>query len=145
VAYTYPTVTDFKAYYVRNFPYGTDPITTIIDSDITKAIQKSTLNINQGLFSDQESFTLACTMLSAHYLALDMQSSSQGISAKMEWPTQSKSVGTISTSSAIPQRILDNPLFASLSSTSYGLDYLMMVIPLLSGQIFMIDGGTQVL
>lgn len=143
MAYSYPVNTDFKSYFVRDFPYGTDPTISILDADIDKAIYKTTVNINQGLFETQESFTLACLLLDAHYLVLDMRSSSQGISAKFEFPVNSKAVGSVSTSYSIPQRLLDNPILSAYYSTAYGAEYINMVLPLLSGQIFLIDGGTQ--
>ena len=142
MSFTNPINTDFKNFFVRDFPYGTDPATSILDSDIDKAIFKASININPALFGDQASYTLAFEQLTAHYLVMDMRSSSQGISGKVEWPVNSKSVGVVSESFSIPQRILDNPMMAYLAQTSYGCDYLMMVLPLLTGQMFIVEGGT---
>lgn len=45
-----PSVSDFKTQFTRDFPYGTDPNTSVLDSDITSAFTYTNVNINQGLF-----------------------------------------------------------------------------------------------
>lgn len=142
MAYTNPTITDFKSYFVRDFPYGTDPNTSILDQDIANAFQETQVNMNQGLFADQSSYNLGYLLLAAHFLVLNIRSSSQGISGQFSWNQNSKAVGSVSEAFSIPQRILDNPVFAMLSKTNYGARYLMMIMPQLSGQIFIAPGTT---
>ena len=143
MSYLNPTIAEFKGYFVRDFPYGTDPATSILDSDITKAFGQTNLTINQGLFSSQEDYTTCYMWLCAHWLVVDLQAAGQGINSQFSWNATSKSVGSVSVSQTIPQRILDNPEFAYLTSTQYGAKYLMLILPYLTGQIFTVPGRTH--
>lgn len=138
-----PTIADFKSFFIRDFPYGVDPETSILDQDIANAFAESDAVINQALFKSQSVYTLGFELLSAHYLSMSIRSSSQGISGQFSWNQSSKSVGSVSESFSIPQRILDNPEFAFLTKTTYGSRYLMMILPALSGQIYTVQGGTR--
>lgn len=142
MAYTVPTIADFKAYFVRDFPYGTDPKTSVIDQDITNALADSGVNFNESLFSDQANFNIGYLLLTAHFLVMTLRASSQGTSGQFSWLQNSRNVGSVSEGIAIPQRILDNPEFAYLSKTNYGAKFLMFILPQLSGQIFIVCGGT---
>lgn len=140
--YDIPSIEEFKAYWFRDFPYGTDPATSVTDADIIKAYGQTGVNFNQMLFSDQSTFNIGWFLLSAHYLVMDLRMSSQGIASKFSWGTQSKSVGSVSEAQAIPQRILDNPEFAYLVTTGYGAKFLNLILPQLSGQMFVVAGRT---
>lgn len=141
MAYIRPSVTDFKAYFTRDFPYGSTS-STVMDSDIIKAMGEADFNFNEGLFSSQENFNIGYLLLTAHYLVIDLRNSSQGIAGQFEWLASSKSVGSVSEGFSIPQRILDNPTLALLTKTNYGAKFLALVLPLLTGQIFISCGGT---
>jgi hypothetical protein len=140
--FTNPSVSDFQNYFVRDFTYGTDP-TTVNPIDITNAMMDAASQINQGLFGAQEQYTVGFLNLSAHYLVTSLQSSSQGVSGAWTWQTQSKGVGNVNQSYAIPQRILDNPMFSYLSKTNYGMKYLSLILPQLSGVMFTVHGTTK--
>lgn len=142
MAYTAPSATDFKSYFTRDFPYGSTDA-TVKDADITKAIAEAGFNINQGLFSSQSEYTIGYLYLTAHYLVIDLRASSQGIAGQYSWLQASKSVGSVSESFSIPQRILDNPYLAMLSKTNYGAKYISLLLPRLIGQVFTVYGGTQ--
>jgi hypothetical protein len=142
MAYTNPTVADFKAYFTRDFIYGTTS-TTVNDSDISKALAQASFNFNEALFATQSGYTLCFLWLTAHYLCIDMQASSQGLSGKAQWLVNSHSVGNVSESYAIPQRILDSPEFTMYATTAYGVKFLSLIIPNLSGQIFSVEGATH--
>lgn len=142
MAFENPSVADFKAYFTRDFPYGTDPNTSVLDSDITKAFVQTNATLNPCLFGEQAVYTVAYYNLSAHYLVTNLQASSQGISGQYGFLEQSKSVGNVSQAFAIPQRILDDPYWAMLSKTNYGALYLQMVIPYLCGAIGWVPGRT---
>lgn len=94
------------------------------------------MNINPALFPDQTSYTMGYNLLAAHYLVLNLRASSQGINGQYNFLQQSKSVGSIAESFGIPPRILDNPTFAMLCKTNYGAQYLQLLLPQLSGQMF---------
>ncbi len=138
-----PTAADFKAYFTRDFPYGTDPATSILDADINKAIVEAGVNFNSALWPTQALFTMAYLYLTAHYLVMDLRASSQGIAGSYSWMTSSKSVGSVSESFTIPQKILDNPYLAMISKTNYGAKYLSLALPQLAGQVFAVCGRTK--
>lgn len=141
--YTNPTVADFKAYYFRDFPYGTNISTSVTDADINKAFGQANINISQELFATQETYNIGYLLLAAHYLVVDLRMSSQGINGQYSFLEQSKSVGSVSQSFAIPQRILDDPYFSMLSRTNYGAKYLEIIIPQLAGNVFVVYGSTR--
>ena len=143
MSYTNPTVQDFKNQFVRDFPYGVDMNTTTLDSDIATAFQMTNINFNPDLWADQGSYSLAYLLLSAHYLVMNIRTSSQGLNGQFNFTQSGKSVGSVSESFAIPQRILDNPDWAMLCKTNYGAQYLQLVIPQLAGQMFIAYGHTQ--
>jgi hypothetical protein len=140
--YINPSVSDFKSYFTRDFPYSSNPNIGVLDSDIFRAIMESTYFINPDLFEDQINYSTAFYLLAAHNLVTNIQNSSQGLGSSYSWLTNNKSVGAVSEGFAIPQRILDNPEFAALAKTGYGMKYLTMVLPLLSGSVFVVCGKT---
>lgn len=142
MAYTVPTASDFKAHFTRDFPYGSTD-TTVMDSDITKAIAEAAVNFNESLWESQAVFTLAYLYLTAHYLVTDLRASSQGIAGSYSWLTGSKSVGSVSEGFSIPQKILDNPHLAMLSKTNYGAKFLSLALPRLVGNVVHVAGETQ--
>lgn len=143
MAYTNPSVADFKAFFNRDFPYGTDPETSVLDSDITKAFTFTNVNFNEALFGDQGSYNVGYLLLSAHYLVMNLRASSQGINGQFAFSENSKSVGNVSQGFAIPQRILDNPDWAILTKTNYGAQFIQLVLPQLAGQIYTVCGSTR--
>lgn len=143
MAFTNPTIEDFKTYWVRDFPYGNDPATSVTDADIAKAYGQVNVNFNPALWADQAAYNIGYLLLAAHWLVIDLRMASQGVSGQYSWLQASKSVGNVSESFQIPQRILDNPEYAMLSKTNYGAKYLMLVLPQLTGQMFNVFGSTR--
>lgn len=143
MAYLNPTIDDFKTYFFRDFPYGTDMATSVLDLDIGNAFQLTQVNLNPGLFADQQSYNIGYLLLSAHYLVMNLQASSQGIAGQYNWLQSSKSVGSVSESFAIPERVLADPYFAQLAKTSYGARFLQIIWPQLGGQVFNVLGTTR--
>ena len=143
MAYTSPTVAQFQAQFARDFPYTNDINTGVVPADITSAINLTDYSINQGMWPDQTSFTLAFLYLTAHYLVMNLRAASQGINGQYNWLQNSKSVGQVSESFSIPQRILDNPTLSQLAKTNYGAQYLQMLIPNLVGQMYTVQGSTK--
>jgi hypothetical protein len=140
--YDNPTVEDFKSYFTRDFPYGDDVSKNILDTDISRAQTEAGFDINEALFSTQEKYTTAYHLLSAHMLVLNIQASSQGIGGEYNWMHSSKSVGSVSESFAIPSMVSEDPYLSALAKTTYGHKYLMMVLPLLRGQMYTVEGAT---
>ncbi len=143
MAFDNPSVADFKAFFTRDFPYGTDPNVAVLDGDIAKAFQFTNVNMNQGLFQDQAAYSIGYYLLSAHYLVMNLRASSQGLNGQFTFLEQSKSAGSVSASYAIPQRVLDNPDWAMLMKTNYGAQFLQMIIPQLCGQVYSVHGSTR--
>lgn len=143
MAYTNPAISDFKLFFVRDFPYGTDANVAVLDADITKAFSFVDVNMNQGLFGSQASYNVGYLLLSAHYLVMNMRASSQGLSGQFNFLQQSKSVGSVAEAFGIPQRVLDNPDWSILCKTNYGAQFIQLVLPQLAGQIYTVCGGTQ--
>ena len=136
MAYQNPSIAQFQSQFVRDFPFGTNPQNQILDSDIALAFQMVNMNINQGLFPDQGSYTLCYNLLAAHYLVMNINSSSQGLQGQFNWTENSKAVGSVNQAFSIPQWILDNPLMSLLTKTNYGMEYLQLILPQLSGAMF---------
>lgn len=144
MGYIQPSISDFKSYFFRDFPYTPDgDLTGVTDADITNAMQLAAVNFNQALFGDQQSYQVAFLLLSAHFLVMNLRASSQGIAGQYEWLQNSKSAGSVSEGLSIPDRIMENPEFAMLSKTTYGAQYLFMILPQLTGQMFIAYGRTQ--
>lgn len=143
MAYNNPSVAEFKAYFSRDFPYSSDPEVGVTDTDIAKAFVMTNVNINQCLFANQAAYTLGYNLLSAHYLTMNLRASSQGQNGQFSFLEQSKSVGSISQSFAIPDRVLDNPYWSMLMKTNYGAEYLFMLLPQLTGQVYTVIGSTR--
>ncbi len=142
MAYLNPSIPDFKAYFVRDFPYSTDPNAGVMDADINKAYGQASININPNLFASQSTYTIGYLLLAAHYLVTDLRMSSQGLNGQYSWVETSKSVGSVSQSFSVPQKIMDNPYLAMLSRTNYGAKYLELIIPQLAGAVFPTAGRT---
>lgn len=141
-SYINPTISDFQARFVRDFPYGNADLTTVNDTDINQGLIQQQLSINPQLFNSQAAYTQGSLLLAAHFLVQNLRASSQGIAGKWDWVTQSKTVGSVNSSFAIPDRILENPELAMYASTTYGVMYLQMIMALLTGQMFSVAGGT---
>lgn len=142
MGYSNPTTDDFKNYFIRDFPFGTS-IDTVMDQDIMNAFFAADTSINQALFTSQGYFTRGFLMLAAHYLVTSLQASSQGISGQYSFLQNSRSVGSVSESIAIPPRIANNPVFAFYAKTNYGMQYLTMIIPALTGVLYTVEGATK--
>lgn len=142
MSYENPSVAQFKEFFSRDFPYGTDPATSILDSDITKAMLFTNMTINQNLFCDQPSYNIGYELLTAHYLVMNLRASSQGINGQFSFLEQSKNVAQVAQSFAIPQRILDNPDWAMFMKTNYGAQYMQLILPQLCGAMFIAPGRT---
>lgn len=140
--FLFPTVAQFKSYFFRDFPYGTDPTTSILDQDISNALQCAENDFPQGLFTTQGDFTQGVLLLSAHWLYMNIKAAG-GLSAQPNWVQTAKAVGNVSESFQVPQYIMDNPQLAMLSQTWYGKQYLFQILPRLSGQMWSMHGRTK--
>lgn len=142
MAYTNPVTSDFKAYFVRDFPYGgtSGDLSTVQDVDIQNAIADAGAFINQGLFPGQAPYNVGFLNLAAHFMVMSLRASSQGIAGQYNWLQSSKGAGPVSESFSIPQWILDNPMWSTLTKTNYGLKFLFLIMPNLVGVSYTLYG-----
>lgn len=115
----------------------------IQDYDITKAFSEAQVSLNQGLFGTDAQIQMGYLYLTAHYLTLDIRTANQGVQSTGEQIVNSRSVGGVSESYTIPQHYLDDPILAFYTYTGYGMKYLSLVLPLLRGNIGVVDGWTN--
>ena len=141
--YSNPSVADFQAQFIRDFPYGTDPATSILDQDVLNAFGWVNVTINPAIFPDQSTYTYGYLYLAAHRLVLNIRASSQGLQGQYTWAQNSKAVAGVNEAFTIPERIANNPLFMQYTKTSYGAYFLELVLPFLAGQMFTVSGRTK--
>ena len=141
--FAFPVVADFKAYFVRDFPYGTDVNANVLDQDIANAQTEAQVSINQALFPDQNTFNLGFNLFTAHTLVVNLRASSQGISGQFAWLQSGHSVGNVSEAFAIPERVQASPMYAYLTKTNYGAKYLNLIFPNLIGVVSTAHGRTN--
>lgn len=116
----------------------------INDDDIEKAFLQAKNMINVDLFGRNEELLKMCyLMLTAHFLVMDLNmGNGNGASSFL---ITSKSVGSVSASYGIPEKILKDPNFAYLSSTQFGLKYLVYILPLMTGNMYILNGKTSLI
>lgn len=108
-------------------------LTRVTDDDLAGAIADANLNVNQGLFGTQADYARAFLFLSAHNLVQNLLSAGEGMRSRGKWLVSTSSVGDVSESFEIPERIKEDPYLASISKTRYGMRYLEAVTPLITG------------
>jgi hypothetical protein len=144
VAYTAPTVADFKARFDRDFGFAADQtdMERVRDTDITRGITSASVNFNEALWESQAIYAEAYLLLAAHYLVTNLLNSSQGLGSQANWLTNSKSVMSVTESFIIPDRIARSPILAIYSKTGYGMEYLSLIMLRLIGNVALVQGNT---
>lgn len=152
MAFSFPSVADFKEYFYRDFPYATPAtgsggdetdMSKVQNADIEKAFTLAKANWNPSLFPDQNQFTVGFFLLSAHYMVMDLKASNQGLRSQFNWNRNQISVGGVQESFQIPPMIAESPWLSHLSKTQYGANYASLIVPLLVGNISLICGRSQ--
>lgn len=114
----------------------------INDDDITKAMSQALIAINEKFGScDCEKIVLYMHLV-AYYLVLDLHNASQGIGSAYSGPVQSKSVGDVSESYAIPTWLTNNPMYSMYMANGYGQKYLSLIAPELAVTLLFSYGRT---
>jgi hypothetical protein len=134
-------IESFKAYFDRDFEYGTDK-KDVRDKDISKAIDQANLVFNAALWADSASAAIAFKFLTAHYLVKDIQmagglnaAAGQGINSTPSFPINSKSAGQLSVSYTLPAEMADSAVLSQYLTTGYGMKYLQLLMPNLIGNV----------
>ena len=122
--------------YISNGLGDNTNVDLVTDFDIAGAQARATqFNITQRIFGSQQAFSIAYGLLAAHYLCLALLASGTGLAGKADWLTNAKTVGNVSESYSIPDRILRSPILSKLSKTTYGAQFLELVAPNLVGNM----------
>ena len=144
--WTAPTIAEFKAFFARDFNFApsTDPnnLDYVIDADITKAIAEGEINFNSSSYGTNAQITNVFMYLAAFYLVFNLQNSMKGITSQSKFPINSNSVGSVSISFQIPERYAKDPVLSMYTQNGYGMKYLSLVLPFLSGNVDLIEGTT---
>lgn len=147
MAFTIPTVADFKAQFVRDFPYAPllDPTNPsyVTDADIQSALNEANIHFNAGAFDDA-SAALIYLYLAAHMMVVNIQVlASKGLASGAKFPLLSTGVGSVNISNNIPQLFQESPMFSGYLKTGYGQKYLDLVYPFtIGGGVGVVCGGT---
>ena len=130
-----PTVTaDWDLYNDSVLNYTTD-------ENIQSAYAEARVNFNPSLFEDEETAKLVFLYLAAFYATYDFAIATGTASVGV---ATSKSVGSVSESYGISTAILEKPQFAIYAQNGYGCKYLSLIMPYLTGAIFLIPGKTTI-
>jgi hypothetical protein len=142
VAFTTPTVADFKARFDRDFSYATDQTdkSKVRDVDVTRGINSAGINFNPAIWPDQATFAEAFLLLAAHFLCVNILNSSQGLGSQSTWLMNQKHVSSMSGSYAIPEQVKEDMFLSRLATTGYGSEYLFLLAPLLIGNFQSVAG-----
>jgi hypothetical protein len=142
-----PAVSDFKARFTRDFQYspGADQI---VDADIQNALNDAVSLFNQSLWSSATETTTAFLFLAAHMLVMNLRPAGGPMAVNVGKGARSggggvvlsKSVGSVSLTYAIPQRIQNSPILGPFMRTDYGQRYLQMLAPRLVGNVAVAAG-----
>lgn len=114
----------------------------IQDSDIMRAFNEARVNFNAALFGDDDTIKMIFLYLAAHYLVIDLNNAMNPLGMGFMGFTQSKSVGSVSESYAVPQFMLNNAILSQYATTGYGRKYLSLMQPYLVGNIIFVPGRT---
>ncbi len=136
-AWTPPTVAQFKAQFVRDFPYAPaaapNDMAYVMDADVQSAINAAQVNFNTTLFGDNT--TTIFMYLAAHTLVMALRNSSQGLNSQAKFALNSSSVGSVSITNNINEQFANDPMFSGYLKTGYGQTYLDMVYPYTIGNV----------
>jgi len=117
-------------------------ISKVTNTDILAAQGIAPANINPILFPNQAAWGTAFNLLTAHYLCTNLLNSTQGVKSQYDWLTAQRTVGNVSASFGIPDRVMKSAFFNTLTSTRYGALYLSIIAPLLHGNMRIACGAT---
>jgi hypothetical protein len=147
MAWTAPTITEFKTYFSRDFNFATDHDEPeneeyVLDADVIKALTEAGINFNDSLYGSDAQVTAVFMYLVAFHLVVNLQNSAKGISSQSKFPISSNSVGGVAISFQIPERFSKDASLNQYMTNGYGMKYLSLALPFLVGNIGLIEGTT---
>lgn len=114
----------------------------IQDSDILRAFNEAKVNFNAALFGDDDTVKMVFLYLAAHYLVIDLNNAMNPMAMGFMGFTQTKSVGSVSQSFALPDFVTRNAALSQYMQTGYGAKYVSLIYPYLVGNVVLIKGRT---
>jgi hypothetical protein len=143
------TIADFKDRFDRDFIFGLT-LDTVRDKDITNALTQAATVFNAELWTTEE-VKEAFLMASAHFVELNVRAAGglsavnmgRAVNSTGDGVIQSKSVGGVSISYAIPDKVQQSAVLSPLMKTNHGQLYLQMVAPRLAGNMFLVMGRSE--
>lgn len=147
--WTFPTVANFKAQFVRDFNYAPVSDATnldyVTDADIQNGLNQAVANFNPTLaFANDAARTLAALYCAAFFMVSALQTSAQGVGSQSNFPITSRSVAGVSVSYQVPEPYLKNAALAIYTANGYGLTYLSYTLNLLVGHVYTVEGTTTI-
>ena len=125
--------------------YNTSIFNYISDEQISEAFTEAQVNFNPELFEDCQQATKVFYYLAGHYLVIDLNIMQAPFATGFLGLLQSKSVGSVSASFGIPQWVMNDANLGLYAQSQFGLKYLSLILPLLNGQIMIVQGKTTYL
>lgn len=118
------------------------PFGVLISSkDVENAFNEAKASFNDTITGNEDDLKLIYLYCTAHYLVNDLNAG--GSESAGTNPVNSRSVGNVSESYSIPQWQLDSPIYSFYTKTSYGLKYINLIQPYLTGFMATVKGGTN--
>lgn len=151
------TVAQFKNQFSRDFVYGPG-LETVRDTDIQNALNSASSVFNPALFSLKQigvppnltSEALICYLnVTAHLMVLSIQGvgglgkKGGGTNSQGEGIVGNKSVGGVSVGYMWPSTITNNAFLFQFTKTTYGQEYLLVLMTKLVGNVSAVLGETE--
>ena len=126
-------------------PYNQSVFNYISDEQISEAFIEAQINFNPELFEGCGTVSNVFYYLAGHYLVIDLNIMQAPFATGFLGLLQSKSVGSVSASFGLPQWVMNDPNLGLYAQTQFGLKYLSLLLPYLTGQIMIVQGKTTYL
>lgn len=143
-----PTVQNFKDQFFREFKYA-DGLDSVMDKDISRAINESVPMFNRSIFPTSDGATFAFLYLAAHVMVMNIQGAgglsaiNRGRGARNvgEGVQVAKGVGQANVTYQVPPpRVANNPTFLYYFRTDFGQRYMQLALPLTAGAMAVVCG-----
>lgn len=104
----------------------------VTDEDIEKAMSQAICNGNENFGENCNEKINIYLHLVAFYLVMDLKNAQTGMNGGVAGVVSSTHVGDVSESYAIPQWMLNDPMYSMFAQNGYGLKYLSLIAPYLA-------------
>lgn len=144
-----PSVADFKAYFVREFLYGTGPA-TVMDGDVQRGLNEAALDFNTGVWVSVAEQIIAYLYVAAHFMVLNIQGAGglsatnlgKGVQSKGGGTIESKGAGSLNVGFAVPDFVRQSPILSQFMRTDFGQKYIQLLAGRLVGNLLVLAGGS---